>query len=94
MNDTRVPVAFIGLGLMGAHMAGRILAAGHPLHVYNRTRAKAEGLMAAARSGTTIPARRQPPLTLSSPWSACRRMWRRSISERTVSSPKRVPVRF
>jgi len=46
MNDTRVPVAFIGLGLMGAHMAGQILAAGHPLHVYNRTRAKAEGLVA------------------------------------------------
>lgn len=46
MNNTRAPVAFIGLGLMGAHMAGHILAAGHPLHVYNRTRAKAEGLLA------------------------------------------------
>jgi 3-hydroxyisobutyrate dehydrogenase len=46
MIDTRVRVAFIGLGLMGAHMAGHILAAGHPLHVYNRTRAKAEGLLA------------------------------------------------
>jgi 3-hydroxyisobutyrate dehydrogenase len=46
MTDTRVPVAFIGLGLMGAHMAGHILAAGHPLHVYNRTRAKAKGLLA------------------------------------------------
>jgi 3-hydroxyisobutyrate dehydrogenase len=46
MNDTRASVAFIGLGLMGAHMAGHILAAGHPLHVYNRTRAKAEGLLA------------------------------------------------
>jgi 3-hydroxyisobutyrate dehydrogenase len=46
MNDTRASVAFIGLGLMGAHMAGHILAAGHPLHVYNRTRAKAEGLVA------------------------------------------------
>jgi 3-hydroxyisobutyrate dehydrogenase len=46
MNDTRAPVAFIGLGLMGAHMAGHILAAGHPLHVYNRTRARAERLVA------------------------------------------------
>ena len=46
MNDTRTPVTFIGLGMMGAHMAGHILAAGHPLHVYNRTRAKAEGLIA------------------------------------------------
>jgi 3-hydroxyisobutyrate dehydrogenase len=46
MNDTRAPVAFIGLGQMGAHMAGHILAAGHPLHVFNRTRSKAEGLLA------------------------------------------------
>jgi len=46
MNDTRASVAFIGLGLMGAHMAGHILAAGHPLHVFNRTRGKAEGLLA------------------------------------------------
>jgi 3-hydroxyisobutyrate dehydrogenase len=46
MNDTRASVAFIGLGLMGAHMAGHIVAAGRPLHVYNRTRAKAEGLLA------------------------------------------------
>ena len=45
MNDTPTPVAFIGLGLMGGHMAGHILAAGHPLHVYNRTRAKADGLV-------------------------------------------------
>ena len=45
-TDTKTPVAFIGLGMMGAHMAGHILDAGHPLHVYNRTRARAEGLMA------------------------------------------------
>ncbi|MGO9045981.1 MAG: NAD(P)-dependent oxidoreductase [Xanthobacteraceae bacterium] len=46
MNDTPTPVAFIGLGLMGGHMAGHILAAGHPLHVYNRTRTKADALVA------------------------------------------------
>jgi 3-hydroxyisobutyrate dehydrogenase len=46
MNATPTPVAFIGLGLMGGHMAGHILAAGHPLHVYNRTRAKADTLVA------------------------------------------------
>ena len=45
-TDTKIPVAFIGLGMMGAHMAGHILDAGHPLHVYNRTRARAEGLIA------------------------------------------------
>ncbi len=31
---------------MGAHMAGHVLAAGHPLHVYNRTRSKANDLIA------------------------------------------------
>src|SRR5258708_18298612 len=46
MNDTRAPVALIGRGLMGAHMAGHTLGAGHPLHVFKRTRGKAEGLMA------------------------------------------------
>src|SRR5258708_36529587 len=39
-------VAFIGLGIMGAPMAGHLLAARHPLVVYTRTRAKAEGLIA------------------------------------------------
>jgi len=35
-------VGFIGLGLMGGPMAGHIQRAGFELHVYNRTRAKAE----------------------------------------------------
>lgn len=46
MTDMKTPVAFIGLGMMGAHMAGHIQSAGHPLHVHNRTRAKAEPLIA------------------------------------------------
>jgi 3-hydroxyisobutyrate dehydrogenase len=45
MDSTKKPVAFIGLGIMGAHMAGHVLAAGHPLHVFNRTRAKADALV-------------------------------------------------
>ncbi len=40
------PVGFIGTGIMGAAMAGHLLAAGHPLHVFNRTRGKAEPLLA------------------------------------------------
>ena len=39
-------VGFIGLGIMGQSMAGHILAAGYKLHVYNRSRAKAEALIA------------------------------------------------
>jgi 3-hydroxyisobutyrate dehydrogenase-like beta-hydroxyacid dehydrogenase len=35
-------VAFIGLGVMGAPMAGHLAEAGHDVTVYNRTRAKAD----------------------------------------------------
>ena len=40
-------IGFIGTGIMGRSMAGHLLAAGHPLHVHNRTRSKAEPLLAA-----------------------------------------------
>src|ERR1700740_2821195 len=39
---TQAKVALIGLGLMGSGMAGRLLDAGFPLTVYNRTAAKAQ----------------------------------------------------
>lgn len=37
-------IAFLGIGLMGAPQARRLLAAGYPLVAWNRTRAKAEAL--------------------------------------------------
>jgi 3-hydroxyisobutyrate dehydrogenase len=39
-------IGFIGTGIMGKSMAGHLMAAGHTLHIYNRTRSKAEGLLA------------------------------------------------
>lgn len=42
MEETKV--ALLGLGLMGMGMAGRLLDAGYPLSVYNRTPGKAESL--------------------------------------------------
>lgn len=39
-------VGFIGLGIMGSSMAGHVQAAGYELHVFNRTRAKADELVA------------------------------------------------
>ncbi|MFB6593119.1 NAD(P)-dependent oxidoreductase [Streptomyces diastaticus] len=39
-------IAFLGLGSMGTPMARRLLAAGHPLTVWNRTAARAEPLRA------------------------------------------------
>jgi 3-hydroxyisobutyrate dehydrogenase len=40
-----IKLGFIGLGIMGQSMAGHLLAAGHELHVFNRSRAKAEALI-------------------------------------------------
>jgi 3-hydroxyisobutyrate dehydrogenase len=40
-------IGFIGTGVMGRSMAGHLLAAGHRLHVHNRTPAKAAELLSA-----------------------------------------------
>lgn len=39
-------LGYIGLGIMGRGMAANLIAAGHPLTVWNRTPSKAEGLNA------------------------------------------------
>ena len=38
-------IGFIGLGLMGAPMAGHLMDAGYELSVYNRTKSKADALV-------------------------------------------------
>ncbi len=38
-------IAFIGTGVMGRSMAGHLQKAGHRLHVYNRTKEKAQALL-------------------------------------------------
>lgn len=48
-------VGFIGLGNMGSPMASNLLKAGHEVTVFNRTAAKAEGLVEqGARHATTV----------------------------------------
>ncbi len=47
-------VAFLGLGVMGAPMAGHLVRAGHSVTVYNRTAAKAQA-WAARHGGATAP---------------------------------------
>ncbi|HZU40392.1 MAG TPA: NAD(P)-dependent oxidoreductase [Solirubrobacteraceae bacterium] len=42
---TRPSVGWIGTGVMGAPMAGHLLADGYELSVFNRTRARADGLV-------------------------------------------------
>ena len=49
-------VAFIGTGIMGAPIAGHLLDAGYRLTVHNRTRAKAEGLLARGAKWADTPA--------------------------------------
>ena len=48
-------VGFIGIGLMGRHMAGHILNAGYPLTVWNMTKEKTEELSAAGASPAESP---------------------------------------
>ncbi|MEU8619724.1 NAD(P)-dependent oxidoreductase [Streptomyces sp. NPDC048623] len=45
-NETAQKIAFLGLGTMGLPMARRLLDAGHPLTVWNRTPGKADPLVA------------------------------------------------
>ncbi|HRG54812.1 MAG TPA: NAD(P)-dependent oxidoreductase [Lacunisphaera sp.] len=50
------PIGFLGLGTMGEVMALRLLRAGHALHVWNRTAAKAAPLAAAGARVAASPA--------------------------------------
>ncbi|MGB8851942.1 MAG: NAD(P)-dependent oxidoreductase [Pirellulales bacterium] len=54
VNADRV-VGFIGTGIMGRSMAGHLLAAGYAVHVFNRTRAKADPLLAAGAAWHDTP---------------------------------------
>lgn len=44
MSDKNI-LGFIGTGVMGSSMAGHLLAAGKEVHIYNRTKSKAEELI-------------------------------------------------
>ena len=48
-------IGFVGIGLMGQHMARRLLDAGSPLTVWNRTTDKAKGLLAAGAAWADSP---------------------------------------
>jgi len=49
-------VGWIGTGVMGSSMCGHLIAAGHELQVFNRTRASAEALLASGASWCDSPA--------------------------------------
>lgn len=54
-NDPKPRVAFLGLGLMGAGMARRLLGAGFPLTVFNRDHAKTAPFAAAGARAAATP---------------------------------------
>ncbi len=45
MDKENTVIGFIGTGVMGKSMAGHLLDAGYQLHVYNRTKSKADELV-------------------------------------------------
>lgn len=49
-------IGFVGLGNMGSEMAGNLLRAGHQVTVYNRTRSRAEALVALGAKLADTPA--------------------------------------
>jgi 3-hydroxyisobutyrate dehydrogenase-like beta-hydroxyacid dehydrogenase len=49
-------IGFIGLGIMGSRMAANLLKKGHELVVYNRTKQKADPLIAAGAAWAPTPA--------------------------------------
>ena len=56
MAERKEKIAFIGTGIMGAPIAGHILDAGYPLTVYNRTKSKADDLVARGAVWAASPA--------------------------------------
>jgi 3-hydroxyisobutyrate dehydrogenase len=51
-----VRIGWIGTGVMGSSMAGHLLAAGHELTVFNRTKARADGLLERGAAWADSPA--------------------------------------
>ena len=82
-------VAFIGLGRMGHGMAGRYLDAGFTVAVWNRSKAKAEDLIARGARWATSPEDAAIAPTRSSPWSPTTRRRARSGSAR-MARPRRL----
>lgn len=55
-GEQHMRIGFIGLGQMGSGMAGRLIAAGHEVSVYNRSPARAEPLVAQGARLAATPA--------------------------------------
>ncbi len=54
-TDKKLRIGFVGLGNMGCYMADHLLAAGHTLAVFNRSRSKADELLARGATWCATP---------------------------------------
>src|ERR1044071_2431155 len=79
MNSPKPRVAVLGLGLMGSGMARRLLGAGFPLTVFNRTAEKAAALVAEGAQTAATPreaaARADGVVSMVADDKASRSMW-------------------
>ena len=55
ISPDKTRLGWIGAGVIGASMCGHLLHAGFHATVYNRTKAKAEKLLASGAAGPTAP---------------------------------------
>ena len=62
-----ISVGFVGLGNMGLPMAQNLIKAGHVVHVYNRTKSRADALLAQGAAWAASPraVAEQKPIVLS-----------------------------
>ena len=68
----RTRIGWIGTGVMGASMCGHLIGAGFAATLFNRTRAKAEPLLARGARWADSPRRSPSSRTWCSRWSATR----------------------
>src|SRR5213075_1417738 len=84
-------VAFIGLGRMGHGMAGRYLDAGFTLAVWNRSKAKAEDLIARGARWASSPADAadgaEVVVTMVADDAASRAVWLGEVGAATTMKP-------
>lgn len=89
-------IAFLGLGLMGSGMAARLVAAGNPLTVYNRTPAKAQPLVEQGAKFANSPAKAVADaeiiFSMLSDDAVCREVWLGADGALAAAKPKTLLV--
>jgi len=56
MDPSKDTIGFIGIGVMGTSLAGHIMKAGYRVHIFTRTKAKAQGLLDKGAAWEATPA--------------------------------------